>query len=249
VEQHGDTKDWLRRLAIQAGIYVGVFLGGALVAFLYSYIPLHGAKNWKIGYLEERLAAKDAEIETLNGRMRALEGNLSEVPDQETFEVLQEELVTADKTVKSLEQQVSRLEKRAKQAERSRDQWKARHAEAEEEARLAAQAEPAAPPAAPAAVDAASPGRDTALVTGATVEVGKRWRSPDGSSDFDLVAITNDRARVVPDASQLRPGVVPTTRDVAAGERFEVDGPDDAERFVHVRRIDGTRRIVIDVTE
>jgi hypothetical protein len=241
----------MRRLAFRAGVYVGVFLVGAIGAFLYSYLPLHAAKDWKIDYLEERLAAKDLEIEQLADELQRMETALKDVPDGDTFKVLQDELVTADKTVKSLEQQVAKLERRVEDAERSRDQWKARHAEAEK-ARLAARQEARRP--SPADVERptpvpAAPATTSAVVSDESVAVGARWRSPDGKSDFDLVAIRNGRARVVPDASQLRPGVVPTTHDVAAGERFAVRGPSGATRDVVVKRIDGAAAIVIDVRE
>jgi hypothetical protein len=241
VDQQGAVGDWLRQLAIRAGIYAGVFFGGAILAFVYSYVPLHNAKNWKIGYLEERLATKDAQIESLTQQIRDLEGNLSDVPDGETFKVLQDELVTADKTVNQLEQQVARLEKRAKEAERERDTWKSRHAEAEK-ARAAARAAAAPPPAAPAAAS-------DVVASGVTVEVGTRWRSSDGKSDFDLVAIQGGKARIVPDASQLRPGVVPKTLDVGVGERFTLDGPDGAMRTARVVEISGESSIRIDVSE
>jgi len=253
VDQQGAVGNGLRRFAIQAGIYLGVFLGGAILSFAYSYAPLHNAKNWKIGYLEERLLAKDAEIEALGAKLRQLEGSLSDVPDGETFKVLQDELVTADKTVKRLEQEVSKLEKRAKEAERPRDQWKARLAEAEK-ARVTTRAQPASAPASPAADATPAPGPAAAapaarsIVAKATVPVGSRWHSPDGKSDFDLVAIEDGRARVVPDASQLRPGSVPKTRDVAPGESFSVAGP-DVPREVIVRSIDGTESVAVEVRE
>lgn len=251
VDEQGAAGDALRRLAVRAGIYVGVFLAGAIGAFLYSYIPLHGAKDWKIDYLEERLATKDLELEQLGEKLRQMESALKDVPDGDTFKVLQDELVTADKTVKSLEQQVGKLERRLEETERSRDQWKARHAEAEK-ARLAAREDAARPsPTAaepPSAVPAA-PAATSAIVSDESVAVGARWRSPDGKSDFDLVAIRNGRARVVPDASQLRPGVVPETRDVAPGERFAVAGPSGSRRDVVVKRIDGSASILIDVRE
>jgi len=127
----------LRRLAVRAGIYAATFFGGALLAFVYSYMPLHSAKDWKIDYLEERGAAKDVELEATRGELASLEADSAERPDAQTFKVLQDELAVADKTVKRLEKHVARLERRTKELERSRNNWKAKHAEAEE-ARAAA---------------------------------------------------------------------------------------------------------------
>ena len=46
-----DLQWWKRRV----GAYLWTFLAGGLIAFVYSYAPLHDAKNWRIDYLEERL--------------------------------------------------------------------------------------------------------------------------------------------------------------------------------------------------
>jgi len=263
VDQQGATGDALRRFAIRAGIYAGVFLAGAIGAFVYSYVPLHNAKNWRIDYLEERLATKDAENQSLREKIEQLQGSLSDVPDGDTFKVLQAELVTADKTVSQLEKQVAKLEKRAKEAEQARDTWKSRHAESERQ-RLAARTESTAPPASPAspaspaAVDddttaaSASPSARavrTPVSSGTAVDVGSRWQSPDGKSDFDLVAINSGKARVVPDASKLSPGVVPRTVEVGTGGHFEIAAAGGAQRKVVIRGIEGSARIFIDVLD
>lgn len=252
MDQPGAGSDALRRLAMQVGLYAGTFFAGALIAFLYSYMPLHNAKNWKIDYLEERIATKDGELENLTARLAALESDTVDRPDAKTFKLLQDELVTADKTVKRLEGRIAKLERRGKELEQSRNNWKAKHADAEKARVAAASAATAA-----AAGQSASPDHDAvpaapapdggSIASGVTVAVGSRWRSPDGRADFDLVAIRDGKARVVPNASQLRPGAVPATRDVGAGDRFELDGTGDVTLGVRVRRVDGSNGIVIDV--
>ena len=91
-----------------------IFLAGALLAFLYSYIPLHNAKNWKIDYLEERLVAKDNELGELQRKLRQIETDSADKPDSQTFKQLQDELHTTDKTLKGLERQVAALESSAR---------------------------------------------------------------------------------------------------------------------------------------
>jgi len=253
VDQSGAGNDFLRRLAIQVGIYLGIFLAGAIVAFLYSYIPLHNAKNWKIDYLEERLVAKDNELGELQRKLRQIETDSADKPDSQTFKQLQDELHTTDKTLKDLERQVATLERKARDLEKSRNDWKSKYDRAEA-SRIAA-AKPTVRSASDGAITvaadnpaaAAEPGRP--IVSDAAVRIGTRWRSPDGRSDFDLVAISDGVARVVPNAASLRPGAVPITRDVAAGQHFMIDAPGGRSLRVVVERIDGTSGIVIDVTD
>jgi hypothetical protein len=249
VDQQDSRTDSLRRLGIRVGIYVGVFLAGAILAFLYSYIPLHNAKNWKIDYLEERLVSKDNEIELLEQRLASLEIDAADKPDGQTFKQVQGELVSADKTVKDLEQQVRQLERQARELEKAGRDWKSKY-DAAEATRIATdranprdasgQAEPL-----PAAPDLTG----NLLVSDSLVPIGTRWQSPDGGSDFDLVAISGDVAQVIPNASSLRPGAVPKLRDVSAGEQFKLAAP--GGRFLHVvvERFEGTAGIVIDVTD
>lgn len=253
MDQQGAGTDPLRRLAIQVGVYVGVFLAGAILAFLYSYIPLHNAKNWKIDYLEERLVAKDNEVRSLEKQIATFEDDGPDEPDGRTFEQVQVELTSAHTNVKDLERKIAQLEGRTREVERSRNEWKSKY-EAAEKTRLAAlrsdsRGRSEATDAGPASVPAAAGSIGAPLVADALVRIGTRWRSPDGRSDFDLVAISDEVARVVPNASALRPGNVPEIREVSAGQQFEVDAPGGRVLRVVVERIEGTSGIVIDVTD
>jgi septal ring factor EnvC (AmiA/AmiB activator) len=163
-ETEGRSK--LQQVAIQVGIYAGTFLAGALVAFVYSYAPLHSGKNWEIGYLEERLQAKETTLEKLTQDLARIQSESADKPDGETFKLLQSELATTDKTIKNLERKLDRTERKVKELERSRKNWKAKYAALEAERSAPAEPAPVISPAAaePAAVDdtfPASPGADT----------------------------------------------------------------------------------------
>lgn len=249
VDQQGARTDSLRRLGIRVGIYVGVFLAGAILAFLYSYIPLHSAKNWKIDYLEERLAAKDNEIEVLQQRLTSLEVDAVDKPDGQTFKQVQGELVSADKTVKDLDQQIKQLERQTRELEKTSREWKSKY-DAAEATRIATdRANPRDTSGQPGPLPAAPDMTGDVLVSDALVPIGTRWQSPDGGSDFELVAISGDVAQVIPNASSLRPGAVPKLRDVSAGEQFKLVAPGGRVLHVVVERIEGTTGIVIDVTD
>ena len=123
-----DQKNPLEKLAITVGIYIATFLGGAAVAFAYSYGPLHSGKNWMINYLEERVESKDTRLAEVEGELARVKTDSEGKPDSETFKLLQDELATTDKTIQNLERKLARAERRIKDLERSRSNWKKKHA-------------------------------------------------------------------------------------------------------------------------
>jgi septal ring factor EnvC (AmiA/AmiB activator) len=181
VQSDPEQQHPLKQLAIRAGIYVGVFLAGGILSFAYSYGPLHSGKNWRIEYLEERVAAKDARITAIGNELAQLRSESEGKPDTDTFKLLQDELATTDKTIQDLERKLTKSERRVKELERSRSNWKQKLAEsqarleeaveqAESEPERAAHTEPSAGagPADAAAVTPAAP----APFSGAANEVG-----------------------------------------------------------------------------
>jgi len=136
-------------LAKRFGLMAGLFVAGAVTAFVYSYVPLHNAKNWEIGYLTERLEAKEEQLVQMETRLSAAEANATGRPDAETFGLLQDELDTADKTIKDLERRVAKEQKRADELEQAREHWKRKFEQAEKDLSLASQPAPRAssPPA------------------------------------------------------------------------------------------------------
>jgi hypothetical protein len=253
VHQQTDGNKELVRLARVAGIYVGVFLTGGAVTFAYSYWPLHDAKNWKISYLEERLEAKDIELQDVQNELAGLREESADKPDGQTFKMLQDELVTADKTAKELERKLAQAEKRAKEMEKSRDSWKAKYASSESEREeLAAQRQapadddsagaPAAP--APPAAPSAGAALDSA---GEKVELGKRWRRDDGRAGFELVGIDGSKARVIADPDRLTPGSKPKVITVREGDDFSVGTAIGDPTPIAVRRVEAGAGIWIAV--
>jgi peptidoglycan hydrolase CwlO-like protein len=157
LDQEPHERSGLERIAIRIGIYVGVFVAGGSIAFAYSFVPLHNAKNWKIDYLETRLEAKDERLRSAEHQLAAVQAEAADKPDSQTFKLLQDELASVDKTIKSLERDLSRAKRRVSELERSRNNWKKKHAAAESriEALVSSNASP--PPAEPATEPGATP--------------------------------------------------------------------------------------------
>ena len=139
---------WLTLLK-RFGLMVGLFVAGAITAFVYSYIPLHNAKNWEIDYLTERLEAKDEQLVQLETKLSAAEADVTGRPDADTFQMLQDELDTADKTIKDLERRLAKSKKHADEIEKARTHWKKKYDAAEHARSAAVSAASAAPPASP----------------------------------------------------------------------------------------------------
>jgi septal ring factor EnvC (AmiA/AmiB activator) len=128
-----EGRSGFEQLAIKVGSYAGIFLAGALIAFIYSYAPLHSGKNWEIDYLEERLESKEESLGQATRDLARVQSESADKPDGQTFKLLQEELATTDKTIRNLERKLDRSERRTKELERSRKNWKAKYAALESE--------------------------------------------------------------------------------------------------------------------
>jgi len=244
-----DLHRWTRRV----GAYLGTFLAGGLIAFAYSYAPLHDAKNWRIDYLEERLQLKQGQLTELQAELKLLKSDTADRPDAATFKSLKDELSTTKSTVGSLEKKLARSARRIEELERSRNNWKSRHAEAESkwkalDSEIEAIEQNAASSPVPAA-PAPDPGSEARIASNVEVALGKRWSSDDGRAQFHLVEIEADQAKVVTDPTSLTPGTVPTAIGVRIGDQFQIGLSSGRALRVTVQSINGGDSITVDVTE
>ena len=79
---------WLRQILMG----LGLFLAGGVIAFGYSYRPLHGAKNWKIEHLESRLDEVNRENLALSDELAGLRSVEATKVDPETLAQVEREL-------------------------------------------------------------------------------------------------------------------------------------------------------------
>ncbi len=122
-----DLRPWPRALLqYPLLILTAVLLGGAL-AFVYSYAPLHRAKDWEIAYLEERLQTRTEQVETLEAELRKAEATVQGQPSNDEVKSLRAQLDESQSLSASLQKQVGDLEQKLTQANRSRDSWKKKH--------------------------------------------------------------------------------------------------------------------------
>ncbi len=150
---------WLR----QALIGLGLFLLGGLLAFGYSYHPLHGALNWKVEQLEERLDARNLENLRLSDELAKLRSSEAESVDPESFAEVERELEKTRTTLAQAEKDLSRAQSKRKDANADAGRWRKRYEKLRDELKVASTPPAQAPaagtssPAAPAPGDSVPP--------------------------------------------------------------------------------------------
>ncbi|MFK7896754.1 MAG: hypothetical protein AB8G23_13010 [Myxococcota bacterium] len=113
---------WLR----QGLIGLGLFVAGAIIAFGYSYRPLHGALTWKVEHLEARLDDRNLELQKLNDELEVFRSSESEQVDPETLAQVESELKKTRSAVASLEKKNETAERKRKDANASARTWRKR---------------------------------------------------------------------------------------------------------------------------
>jgi hypothetical protein len=137
---------WLRLTL--AGM--GLFLAGGLLTFGYSYRPLHGAMTWKVEELERRIDDRNVENLKLGDELVRLRSMEASRIDPDTFSQIERELRKTKKALAQAEKDLTRTDRKRKDANASAGRWRKRYEELRDQQALAT-AQPA-PPHLPAAV-------------------------------------------------------------------------------------------------
>jgi hypothetical protein len=254
VSNHDESCGGWRIAFRHPGALAGAFLAGGILAFGYSYTPLHGAKNWKIDYQASRLESQREKLAALDAKLAAAGAEAADAARLEESRPRREELDEAQAKLKGLEKKLAALEAENSKLTRSRDSWRSRHAAVEKEldelnerkvgkvrqegkegnAQVGTPLAALAPEA--AAPDSPAPAAAPALPVEQTVLEGSRWTSPDGGTSFTLVAAEEDHAtlELAPDGSSVR---------VEAGSNIRVGDSTSGSYRVTVMEIEDGRAI------
>ena len=123
-----DVKQWPRVLWQNPLLFLTAVLLGATTAFIYSYAPLHRAKDWKIEYLDERLSIRSKQARELEAELRKAREALEGTPSGEELGALRAQLREATRLASAREKEMESLSQKLRSAQRSRDEWKSRSA-------------------------------------------------------------------------------------------------------------------------
>ena len=116
---------WLRH----ALIGVGLFLAGAVLAFGYSYRPLHGAMLWQVDQLEARLDERNRENVQLSDTLAKQKSNEATRIDPDTLAQVERELDQTKRVLNQAEKDLKRAERKRKESTSSATKWRKRYEE------------------------------------------------------------------------------------------------------------------------
>jgi septal ring factor EnvC (AmiA/AmiB activator) len=134
----------LPRWARQILIGVGLFLSGAILAFGYSYRPLHGALSWQVDQLEARLDERNRENLRLSDQLAEHTSVESNRIDPETLAQVERELEQTKRVLDQAERDLRRAEGKRKTANANASNWQQRFKELEARPAPVAAVSPAA---------------------------------------------------------------------------------------------------------
>jgi hypothetical protein len=112
-------------------IGVSLFLAGAILAFGYSYRPLHGALSWQVDHLEARLDQRNLENLRLADQLAAQKSVAATAIDPETFAQVERELDQTKRVLNQAERDLKRAKQKRKNADLSASKWQQRFRELE----------------------------------------------------------------------------------------------------------------------
>lgn len=113
---------WVRRGLIG----VGLFLAGAILAFGYSYRPLHGALSWQVDQLEARLDERNRENVQLRDAIAKQQSMDSTRIDPATLAQVKKELAQTKRVLDQAEKDLKRTERKRKDTVASAATWRKR---------------------------------------------------------------------------------------------------------------------------
>lgn len=151
---------WARRALIGAGLFV---LGG-LIAFGYSWRPLHGSLTWKVAALEEKLDARNLENLKLSDELARLRSQDAGRVDSAAFEDATKSLEKAESALAQAEKDLARAERKRKGADASARTWRKRYENLRDDTRHT--------PAAASPTPVSPPGPEPAILGGGNGPIG-----------------------------------------------------------------------------
>jgi len=143
---------WARHILIG----LGLFLAGAILAFGYSYRPLHGAMSWQIEQLEARLDERNRENLLLSDSLAKQTSVEADRIDPETLAQVKKELDQTKRVLAQTEKDLRRAKGKRKDANASAAKWRKRFKELEGRPSPVAAASPSKPPPSGEAKEAAA---------------------------------------------------------------------------------------------
>jgi septal ring factor EnvC (AmiA/AmiB activator) len=110
---------------------MATFLLGAVLAFGYSYVPLHRVKDRKLVRLESTLLEQEETIASLEGQLESLQVAATAPADEDRVASLESDRDEVKREMAKVRAALDKAQKRSKSLERERNDWKGRVARLE----------------------------------------------------------------------------------------------------------------------
>jgi hypothetical protein len=124
-----DQENPFPRLLRRALTGLGLFLAGALLAFGYSYRPLHGALSWQVDQLESRLDERNRENVRLSDALAKQNSIEATQIAPETLAQVERELEQTKRVLDQAEKDLKRAERKRRESTASAAKWRSRFEE------------------------------------------------------------------------------------------------------------------------
>jgi hypothetical protein len=191
---------WARHILIG----IGLFVSGAILAFGYSYRPLHGALSWQVEQLESRLNERNQENLKLSDTLAKQESADAMRIDPETLAQVKRELHQTKRVLAQAEKDLRRAEGKRKDANASAAKWRKRFKEIEGRP---------SPVAAVAPMKGSTADATQELTASTTVDAAKAATQPIGPTDASAAVEPNSAAETDESQAGAERGIIP--RDFA----------------------------------
>jgi len=119
---------------------IGLFLLGGLLAFGYSYRPLHGALTWKVDQLEARIDERNLENLKLSDEIARLRADESTKVDPDAFAKNEAELAKIRTELEQSKKDLARTDRKRQDANASASRWRKRYEKLRDETAVPAKA-------------------------------------------------------------------------------------------------------------
>jgi septal ring factor EnvC (AmiA/AmiB activator) len=125
------TREDLKQWAQKGKLYLWTFAAGGIFTLACTYFPLHSTKDRTIHQLENELREERTRFTEFEEETRAVAARLESQPDPGAFTELQNELAAAADGQSEFEEKLGRADRKLRDMQKSRDDWKAKYAKLE----------------------------------------------------------------------------------------------------------------------
>lgn len=129
----GRMRHWGRLAVANPIAFAATFTLGAVLAFTYSYVPLHTVKDGKVARLESNVLQQEDQIAQLQAQIQGLSEAAGSDLDETAIADLEAARDKAKRDADSARKELASAKKKSRAIERERNNWKSKVAKLEKQ--------------------------------------------------------------------------------------------------------------------